>query len=111
MSTNSQYLNGQFSEAQIEQLRPVENYMLNEEKNVNKENMASCTEILKDDDKEDENSNSNTSSEKVKPVFLKDNVFGSSMKPARSFWLTKCRDIQSNWSKGTLTMYKGYTEY
>jgi hypothetical protein len=35
MSTNSQYLNGQFSEAQIEQLRPVENYILNEEKNVN----------------------------------------------------------------------------
>ena len=71
MSTNSQYLNGQFSEAQIEQLRPVENYILNEEKNVNKENMASYAEILKDDDKEDENTNSNTSSEKVKPVFLK----------------------------------------
>ena len=64
MSTNSQYLNGQFSEAQIEQLiqslrgmGPVENYILNEEKNVNKENMASYADIVKDTDKEDENTN------------------------------------------------------
>jgi hypothetical protein len=35
------------------------------------------------------NTKSNTSSEKVKPVFLKDeDVFGSSMKPARSLWQT-----------------------
>jgi hypothetical protein len=50
MSTNSQYLNGQFiefSEAQIEQLisslhgmKPVENDILNEEKSVNKENIS-----------------------------------------------------------------------
>jgi hypothetical protein len=52
--------------------------------------MASYAEILKDDGKENENTNtnintkSNSSSEKVKPVFLKDeDVFGSSMKPAR----------------------------
>jgi hypothetical protein len=52
-------------------------------------------EILKDDGKENENTNtnintkSNSSSEKVKPIFLKDeDVFGSSMKPARSLWLT-----------------------
>jgi hypothetical protein len=55
--------------------------------------MASYAEILKDDGKENENTNtitkSNSSSEKVKPVFLKDeDVFGSSMKPARSLWLT-----------------------
>ena len=50
MSTNSQYLNGQFiefSEAQIEQLisslhrmKPVENDILDEEKSVNKENIS-----------------------------------------------------------------------
>ena len=41
MSTNSHFLNGQFSEAQIEQLiqilrgmRPVQNYIINEETNV-----------------------------------------------------------------------------
>jgi hypothetical protein len=28
-------------------MRPVENYILNEEKNVNKENMVSYAEILK----------------------------------------------------------------
>ena len=45
---NGQFLNGQFSEAQIEQLTqglrvliPVENDILSEETNVNKENMAS----------------------------------------------------------------------
>jgi hypothetical protein len=102
MATNSQYLNGQLSDAQIEQLiqslrgiKPVENDILDEEKSVNKEKMASYAEILKDDGKEHENTNTNTntksnsSSEKVKPVFLKDeDVFGSSMKPARSLWLT-----------------------
>ena len=100
MSTNSQYLNGQFSEAQIEQLiqslrgmKPIENDILDEEKSVNKENMASYAEIVKDDGKGNEYTNTNTksnaSSEKVKPVFLKDeDVFGSSMKPARSLWLT-----------------------
>jgi hypothetical protein len=52
MSSNSQFLNGQFSEAQIEQLiqslrgvRPVENDILNEETNVNKENMASYADL------------------------------------------------------------------
>ena len=50
MSTNSQYLNGQFiefSEVQIEQLisslhrmKPVENDILDEEKSVNKENIS-----------------------------------------------------------------------
>ena len=50
MSTNSQYLNGQFiefSEAQIEQLisslhgmKPVENDILNEEESVNKEDIS-----------------------------------------------------------------------
>ena len=59
--------------------------------------MSSYAEIVKDDGKENENENTNTntntksnsSSEKVKPVFLKDeDVFGSSMKPARSLWLT-----------------------
>ena len=98
MATNSQYLNGQLSDAQIEQLiqslrgiKPVENDILDEEKTVNKEKMASYAEILKDDGKENENTNtkSNSSSEKVKPVFLKDeDVFGSSMKSARSLWLT-----------------------
>ena len=102
MATNSQYLNGQLSDAQIEQLiqslrgiKPVENDILNAEKTVNKEKMASYAEILKDDGKENENTNtnintkSNSSSEKVKPIFLKDeDVFGSSMKPARSLWLT-----------------------
>ena len=102
MATNRQYLNGQLSDAQIEQLiqslrgmKPVENDILDEEKTVNKESMASYAEILKDDGKENENTNTNTntksnsSSEKVKPVFLKDeDVFGSSMKPARSLWLT-----------------------
>ena len=44
MATNSQYLNGQLSDAQIEQLiqslrgiKPVENDILDEEKTVNKE--------------------------------------------------------------------------
>jgi hypothetical protein len=48
MATNSQYLNGQLSDAQIEQLiqslrgiKPVENDILNAEKTVNKEKMAS----------------------------------------------------------------------
>jgi septal ring factor EnvC (AmiA/AmiB activator) len=92
MATNSQYLNRQLSDAQIEQLiqslrgiKPVENDILDEEKTVNKEKMASYAEILKDDGKENENTNtkSNSSSEKVKPVFLKDeDVFGSSMKSA-----------------------------
>jgi hypothetical protein len=50
-------------------------------------------EIVKDDGKGNEYTNTNTksnaSSEKVKPVFLKDkDVLGSSMKPARSLWLT-----------------------
>lgn len=102
MSTNSQFLSGQFSEAQIEQLiqslrgvKPVENDILDEEKIVNKENMASYAEIVRDEGKEDENTNTNTntqsnlSSDKVKPIFLKDDdVFGSVMKPARSMWLT-----------------------
>jgi hypothetical protein len=50
--------------------------------------MASYAEILKDDGKKNENTStnintkSNSSSEKVKPVFLKDeDVLGSSMKP------------------------------
>jgi hypothetical protein len=60
MATNSQYLNGQLSDAQIEQLiqslrgiKPVENEndILNAEKTVNKEKMASYAEILKDDGK------------------------------------------------------------
>ena len=45
MSTYSQFLNGQFNEAQIEQLiqslrgmRPIENDILSEETNVSKEN-------------------------------------------------------------------------
>ena len=100
MSTYSQFLNGQFNEAQIEQLiqslcdmRPVENDILNEETNVSKENMASYADIVKDTGKGDEytktNTNSNTSSEKVKSVFLEEeDVFGSSIKPARSVWLT-----------------------
>ena len=101
MSTYSQFLNGQFNEAQIEQLiqslcdmRPVENYILNEETNVSKENMASYADIVKDTGKGDEytkntNTKSNTSSEKVKSVFLEEeDVFGSSIKPARSVWLT-----------------------
>jgi hypothetical protein len=55
--------------------------------------MASYAEIVKDDGKENENTNTNTksnsSNEKVKPVFRKDqDVFGSSMKLARSLWLT-----------------------
>ena len=44
MATNSQYLNGQLSDAQIEQLiqslrgiKPVENDILDEEKTINKE--------------------------------------------------------------------------
>jgi hypothetical protein len=76
-------------------IKPVENDILNAEKTVNKEKMASYAEILKDDGKENENTNTNTntksnsSDEKIKPVFLKDeDVFGSSMKPARSLWLT-----------------------
>ena len=102
MSTNIQYLNGQFSAAQIEKLiqslcgmKPVENDILDEEKSVNKENMVSYADIVKDDGKGNENTNtntntkSNTSSEKVKPNFLNDeDVFGSSVKPARSLWLT-----------------------
>jgi hypothetical protein len=72
-------------------MRPVENDILSEETNVNKENMASYAEIVKDTGKGDEytNTNSNTSSENVKPVFIKDDdVFGSSMKPVRLLWLT-----------------------
>ena len=74
-------------------MRPVENDILHEETNVNKENMVSYADIVKDTGKEDENTNtntkSNTSSEKVKPVFLQDeDDVGSSMKPARSLWLT-----------------------
>jgi hypothetical protein len=100
MATNSQYLNGQFSDAQIEQLiqslrgmKTVENDILDEEKGVSKEKMASYAEIVKDDGKENENTNTNTksnsSNEKVKPVFRKDqDVFGSSMNLARSLWLT-----------------------
>jgi hypothetical protein len=90
MATNSQYLNGQLSDAQIEQLihslrciKPIENDILDEEKSANKEKMASYAEIVKDDGKENENANTNTntkinsSDEKVKPVFLKDkDVFG-----------------------------------
>jgi hypothetical protein len=85
MATNSPYLNGQFSDAQIEQLiqslrgiKPVENDILDDDKSVSKEKMASYTEIVKDDGKENENTNintntkSNSSNEKVKPVFLKD---------------------------------------
>ena len=84
MATNSQYLNGQLSDAQIEQLiqslrgiKPVENDILDAEKTVNKEKMASYAEILKDDGKENENTNTN--------INTKSN---SSMKPARSLWLT-----------------------
>lgn len=104
MSTNIQYLNGQFSAAQIEKLiqslcgmKPVENDILDEEKSVNKENMASYAEIVKHDGKGNENTKTNTntntksitSSEKVKPNFLNDeDVFGLSVKPARSLWLT-----------------------
>ena len=69
MSSNSQFLNGQFSEAQIEQLiqslrsmRPVENYILHEETNINKKNMASYAEIVKDTGKGDEYTNTNTKS-------------------------------------------------
>ena len=76
-------------------MKPVENDILDEEKSVNKENMASYADIVKDTGKGDEytktntNTKSNTSNEKVKPVFLKEeDVFGSSMKPARSLWLT-----------------------
>jgi hypothetical protein len=54
MATNSQYLNGQLSDAQIEQLiqslrgiKPVENDILNAEKTVNKEKMASYAERTK----------------------------------------------------------------
>ena len=57
--------------------------------------MAPYTEIVKDTGKGDgytntnTNTQSNSSSEKVKPVFLKEeDVFGSSMKPARSLRLT-----------------------
>jgi hypothetical protein len=64
MSSNSQFLNGQFSETQIEQLiqslrgmKPVWNDILHEETNVNKENMASYADIVKDTGKEDENTN------------------------------------------------------
>ena len=59
MATNSQYLNGQFSDAQIEKLiqslrgmKTVENDILNEEKGVNKEKIASYEEIVIDDGKE-----------------------------------------------------------
>jgi hypothetical protein len=52
-------LNGQLSDAQIEQLiqslrgiKPVENDILSAEKTANKEKMASYAEILKDDGKE-----------------------------------------------------------
>jgi hypothetical protein len=75
-------------------IKPVENDILSEEKSVSKEKMASYAQIVKDDGKENENTNTNTntkgnsSSEKVKPVFLIDeDVFGSLMKPARSLWL------------------------
>jgi hypothetical protein len=57
-------LNGQFSDAQIEQLiqslrgmKTVENDILDEEKGVSKEKMASYAEIVKDDGKENENTN------------------------------------------------------
>ena len=53
--------------------------------------MASYVEIVKDTGKGDEyiNTKSNTSSERVKPVFLKDeDVFGSPMKSTRSLWPT-----------------------
>jgi hypothetical protein len=57
-------------------MRPVENDILHEETHVNKENMVSYADIVKDTGKEDENTNtntkSNTSNEKVKPVFLQD---------------------------------------
>ena len=61
-------------------IKPVENDILNEEKSVSKEKMASYAQIVKDDGKENENTNTNTntntkgnsSDEKVKPVFLKD---------------------------------------
>jgi hypothetical protein len=60
-------LNRQLSDAQIEQLiqslrgiKPVENDILDEEKTENKEKMASYAEILKDDGKENENTNTNT---------------------------------------------------
>ena len=83
-------------------MRPVENDILNEETNVNKESLAPYAEIVKDTDKGDRytntntNTKSNTSSEKVKPVFLKDeDVFGSSMKPARSLWLTNVEIYQA----------------
>ena len=44
-------------------MRPVENDILDEEKNVSKENMASSAEIVKENGKGDENTNtkSNTS--------------------------------------------------
>jgi hypothetical protein len=62
---------------------PVENDILNAEKTVNKEKMASYAEILKDDGKENENTNTNINTKSNS--FLKDeDVFGSSMKPARS---------------------------
>ena len=85
-------------------MRPVENYILNEETNVNNENIASYAETVKDTGKGDEytnrntNTKSNISSEKVKPVFLKDeDVFCSSIKPARQLWLTNveiCKAIE-----------------
>jgi hypothetical protein len=52
MATNSQYLNGQLSDAQIEQLiqslrgiKPVENDILNAEKTVKKKKMASYASL------------------------------------------------------------------
>ena len=120
MATNSQYLNGQFSDAQIEQLiqslrgmKPIKNDIQEEEKGVTKEKMASYAEIVKDDGKENENINtkSNSCSEKVKPVFLKDkDVFGSSMKPARSLWLTNV-EIYKAIGVRLPSVYKGYTAY
>ena len=43
-------------------MRPVENDILDEEKNVSKENMASSAEIVKENGKGDENTNTNTKS-------------------------------------------------
>jgi hypothetical protein len=51
-------------------MRPVENDILDEEKHVSKENMASSAEIVKDNGKGDENTNTSTTgntSRKVNP--------------------------------------------
>ena len=79
--------------------------------------MASYAEIVKNDGKENESTNTNTntksnsSNEKVKPVFLKDeDVFGSSMKLARSLWLTNV-EIYKAIGVRVPSVYKGYTAY